>query len=272
MSVVTVTGGAGFIGRVVCTELRARGHQVSVFDRSHGFDVLTEPIHACDAVIHLAGVLGTSELFDCPETAVDVNVKGTLHVLESCRLHHARYVGITMPDSGWPSIYQATKLAATRLAEAWHHAYGTPVSHVRAFNVFGPGQHTGSPRKIIPTFAEQGWSGRPIEVWGDGSQTVDLIHVTDVARMLVDALRFGNGETFDAGTGHAVTVNRVAEYVQTATGGRSEVAHLPMRTGETDGTDICATGEGWDLLDWRPQINLEALLDTVRSYRSAVAA
>jgi hypothetical protein len=96
-------------------------------------------------------------------------------------------------------VYTATKVAATRLASAYHHTHGLPVSHVRAFNAFGPGQAhgPGHPQKIIPTFAVEAWAGRPIPIWGDGNQTVDLIHTSDLARMLVDAIDHGDDVTFD---------------------------------------------------------------------------
>jgi len=84
------------------------------------------------------------------------------------------------------------------MATAWHHAYDVGVSHVRAYNAYGPGQAygPGHPQKILPTFARAAWEGRPIPIWGDGEQTVDLVHSDDVARMLVDALRFNDDAMF----------------------------------------------------------------------------
>src|SRR4030042_2708570 len=113
---IVVTGGRGFIGSSVCAWGAEAGHQMIPFDSSDGYDV-REPsqLPVADAVIHLAGVLGTSELFDAPHTAVDVNVHGTLNVLEWCKLHDARYGGITMPPV-FPSVYTATKIWADRLA------------------------------------------------------------------------------------------------------------------------------------------------------------
>src|SRR6478752_5341040 len=98
-----------------------------------------------------------------------------------------------MPDSDWANVYQATKLCSMKLATAWHRNFGVPVSHVRAFNAYGPGQKygVGHPQKFLPTFASLAWRGEPIPIWGDGLQSVDPIHVDEVARMLVDATRFG---------------------------------------------------------------------------------
>lgn len=263
---VLVTGGAGFIGRSVCAQLEAQGHTPVVLDRASGGDILRPPFPAADHVIHLAGVLGTDELFDTPEVAVEANILGTLNMLRWCVDNDAGYTGITMPPV-FPSVYTATKLCSVHLARAWHHTYGVPISHVRAFNAFGPGQAhgPGHPRKIIPAFASEGWAREPMTIWGDGSQTVDLVHVSDVGRVLVDAIRFGDDVTIDAGTGVSLSVLDVAKLVACVTGSPA-INLCPMRRGEV-ATEIVAMGEGWDRLDWRPQFRYEQLAETVEWYR-----
>lgn len=268
---IAITGGQGFLGRAAVAAAENAGHDVWTFDRADGNDVLgdLDALAGANVVVHLAGVLGTAELFDPgqPEHAVDVNIKGTLRVLEWCRENGAGYVGITMPPV-FPSVYTATKVCAQMMATAWHKAYGVPVSHVRAFNAYGPGQAhgPGHPQKIIPTFARCAWAGEPIPVWGDGTQTVDLVHADDVGRMLIDATQHGDDAVFDAGTGEAVSVNEVASMTLGITGSTAGIEYLPMRTGE-EPTTIVAKGEGWDRLDWRPVMDWDRLLDTVRWYR-----
>jgi UDP-glucose 4-epimerase len=244
---------------------------VSTFDRVDGGDVrdaeaVAAAVKEHDAVIHLAGILGTHELFDSPQVAIDINVTGTLNVLNACLTHEAAYVGISMPPV-FPSIYTATKLAAVRLASAYHHSYGLQVSHVRAFNAYGPGQKFGAghPQKIVPTFAVKAWAGEPIPIWGDGTQTVDLIHTDDLAKILVRALRYGGDETFDGGTAHALTVNRVAEMVLDVTGSRSPIEYLPMRRGEVP-TEIVATRENWNKLGFTPTWSPAKFCETVYWY------
>lgn len=275
---VLVTGGSGFIGKAVCRELEHRGFEPAVFDKSTGQDVtdavaVKEAMYGCRAAIHLAGVLGTAELFETPHKAVDVNIHGTLNVLQAVHAVKGAYVGITMPESRWRNVYQATKHAAVRLASAWHQTYGLSVSHVRAFNAYGPGQKWGEghPRKIVPDFSVRGWTGNPIEVWGNGQQTVDLVHTDDLARMLVDAMAFGDDQVFDGGTGIALTVSDVAELVRKVTGNRSEIVHLPMRPGETPDTNIRAEGEGWDDLRWSPKHDEQKLIEAVNWYRGEYA-
>lgn len=276
-----MTGGSGFIGGAVVERLRADGHKVDSFDARLGLDV-RDP-DAClvafdgaDVVVHLAGVLGTDELFDEVQHAVDVNVKGTVNVLEACARVGTRFVGITMPPV-FPSIYTATKVAAQRLASAYHHSLGLEVCHVRAFNAYGPRQANGDghPRKIVPAFACEAWSGRPLTIWGDGTQTVDLVHVDAIADVFAAAVHVGDDSVIDAGTGHALSVLDVAELVITATGSKSGVRHLPMRRGEIP-THIRADGEGWRHLERLgvrpPRWETARLLETVISYRDHPSA
>lgn len=264
---VMVTGSSGFIGQHVTELLTSRDIEVVPFDVHDGRDVRKAehffPVEA-DAVIHLAGILGTEELFDRPQTAVDVNVKGTLNVLQWCVDSNAAFVGITMPEV-WNNVYQATKKCSRILASAWHENYGVPVSHVRAYNAFGPGQKVFGVQKIIPTFAHLAAQREPLPVWGDGEQTVDLVYVGDLARMLVDALAFGDDQVFDGGTGTSHTVNEVARMVIDVMGSDSEIEYHPMRKGEKP-VDLVAEGQGWELLDWKPEFRLPDMVRTCMSY------
>lgn len=244
---VLITGGAGFIGTATCHALKEAGHEPVVFDRAEGDNIrdgkaVWLAISGVDAVIHLAGMLGTAELFSKAYEAVDINIVGTLHVLDACAASATPYVGITMPRSGWANVYTATKHCADQLAEAWRRHRGVPVTHVRAFNAYGPGQKhgPGHPKKIVPVFAAEAWARRPIPIWGDGEQTVDLVHVDDLAAVLVDALAYGDGRTLEAGSGTALTVNHVADLVLRVTGSPAGVQHLPMRDGEDPHTNIVA--------------------------------
>jgi UDP-glucose 4-epimerase len=268
---IAITGGGGFIGAATLRYAHEKGHDAWSFDRGDGNDIMDslEGLKGAECVIHLAGLLGTHELFDHIQDAIDLNITGAYRIMDWCLRNDANYVGITMPDA-FPSIYTATKIASQRLATALHHSRGLRVSHVRAFNAYGPGQKNGPghPQKIVPTFASLAWKQVPIPVWGNGSQTVDLIHVDSVARILVAAIELTSNEVLDAGTGTALSVNQVADYVLKVTKSSGGIRYLGMRDGEKP-TVIVATGEGWDLLPahLRPTFNWSELADTVRWYR-----
>lgn len=273
---VLVSGGSGWIGTATCRALEQRGHEPVIFDRRNGHDVtnlqdVRDTVRTCDRVITLSGVLGTHELFAAPQEAVDVNVIGGLNVVRACSEYDVPLTAITLPRVN-PSLYAATKACAMDIAEAYRHGPGLRVSYVRAFNVFGPGQAQGGdhPQKIIPTFSTKGWAGEPLPIWGDGMLWTDLVHVDDVARMLVEAMAFSDGQVFDAGTGYVQTVLAVAERVIELTGGQSKIEHMEPRMGERSvSTDRdVARGEGWDLLrGWHPVFDPDRLAEAVESYR-----
>lgn len=277
---VLVTGGSGWIGQATCRALEARGHTPLVFDRANGLDVrdvaaVGEQVAQVEHVIHLAGVLGTHELFSSPERAVEANVLGALNVTLACVRSGIALTEITMPRVN-PSLYAATKACAMDIALAYQAAGDLQCSFVRAYNAYGPGQAYGGdhPQKIIPTFASKAWAGESLPVWGAGELWTDLVHVDDVARMLVLAMDFRDGQVFDAGSGFPQTVNAVAErvinIVSDECGLSSTVEHMEPRKGErTHSTDAdVASGEGWNLLDgWRPVFDPQRLSDAVMSYR-----
>jgi UDP-glucose 4-epimerase len=271
---VVITGGSGFIGNYIQEALQQRGpriDEVVVLDKRDGFDVTEDKIEEVtedfDVVIHLAGVLGTEELFYNSENAVDVNIKGTLRVLESCRDYTARYLSITMPNA-WLNLYQATKRAAYDLASVFHENYGLETLHVKAFNVFGKGQKVHGVQKIIPTFATAAWRREPIPIWGDGRQKVDLIHAADVARVFVDLLWATpwDNRIVEAGSEQSLTVNDVARVVLNRTHSDAGVQHLPMRRGE-QGSIAVSTGQNLHLIEGRPKLRMHELLETIDWYK-----
>lgn len=235
-----VTGGEGFIGQAVQRVLVEEGITPISFDTSLGWDVMTDKPPQAFGIIHLAGILGTSELFSDPFKAVDINIKGTLNMLEWCKGNKATFVGITMPQV-WKNVYQATKGCAMDLAIAYGKQFDFPVTHVCAYNAYGPGQKVHGVQKIIPTFAYRSWRGRPMPIWGDGSQKVDLVHVDDVAKTLVTALKNPFLKFREAGSGDAMTVLEIADMVGNITGNHDK-KFMPMRPGETDSQGVVAIG------------------------------
>lgn len=268
---IAVTGGGGFLGSHVAHYARGLGHSVVFFDRCDGNDILGDlsALDGSDAVIHMAGILGTSELFDNVEEAIQVNILGSYRIAKWCLDNDAQYTGILMPDV-FPSVYTATKVAAHRITNALHKAKGLRCSHVVAYNAYGTGQAYGKghPQKFLPTFSVAAWNNLPIPIWGDGSQLVDPVDARDVARMMVDATGYGDNDIFDGGTGTTMTVLDFAEFVLDVTGSTAGVQHFPMRLGETGGEkNVAATGIGWDRLGWQPEFSWDRMREAILSYK-----
>jgi UDP-glucose 4-epimerase len=252
MSTVLVTGAAGFIGRAVVSEINARGDSVAPFD--HPLSVLDAgqlraaiEESGAEAVINLAGVLGTAEMIGLERQAAEVNILGALTVFDVAAEFRIPVVQVATGHEGQPNPYAITKKCATDLALARAQWTGQQIAVVRAFHVYGPGQKmfpphgTSTVRKIVPSFVARALTGMPVEVNGDGSQQIDLVWVGDVAEVLVNALTGPYGRVVQAGTGKPVTVLQAAHDVIAATGSASRVVHLPMRPGEPEGTTVVAT-------------------------------
>lgn len=265
MSNVLVTGGRGFIGQYVCEELVERGHEPVVFDRRGGAceyelitgslkyelilgdirdDVsVTDAVAHVDAVIHLAGVLGTQETIQNPRPAAITNVLGGLNVLEACAQYDVPLVNIAVGNYFENNTYAITKHTVERMLQMYVKERRLNGCSVRALNAYGPRQVAAAPygpskvRKIGPSFICRALAGEPIEVYGDGEQIMDMVHVSDVARVLVAAIDGIPGKTYEAGTGRRTTVNEIAKAVIAEVGG-GEIVHLPLRPGETPGVEV----------------------------------
>jgi UDP-glucose 4-epimerase len=261
---VLVTGGNGFIGRYVVEELQRRDYEVWVFDTRWRRQVegshlvlgdirdatsITEAVAHANGVIHLAGVLGTQETIKNPRPAAETNILGGLNVLEACAQYDVPLVNIAVGNYWMNNTYSITKNTVERFVEMFVRFRQSRMSVVRALNAFGPRQVAAAPygpskvRKIMPSFVCRALEGAPIEIYGDGTQIMDMIYVGDVATVLINALEktAANGPmqlTVEAGTGRRTTVNDIAEAVvhevESKTGTRSEIVHLPMRPGEDE--------------------------------------
>lgn len=265
MKTVLVTGGAGFIGGYVVEDLLGRGYLVNVLDtrgRSVPGAVTTlgdirdpiavgEAVSHADGVVHLAGVLGTAEMVANPRPAIEVNVLGALNVFEAASKHDVPVVNIAIGNHWMDNAYSISKDTADRFARMYVEYRSGRVTTVRTYDAYGPRQVPPAPfgpsrvRKIIPSFACRALTRQPIEVYGDGQQVIDLIHASDVARVLVDALvqtdRTGPvREIIEAGSGEPITVLEVAQKVIACVGG-GKIVHLPMRQGEKPGATIVAS-------------------------------
>jgi UDP-glucose 4-epimerase len=246
---VLVTGAAGFIGRAVCEQLTARGDEPAGFDRPHDVtdtDQVADALAGCDAVINLAGALGTGELFGAEQMAVHTNIIGALVVYDAAARLGVPVVQIGTGHKGQPNPYAITKAAAEDLGLARAQYRAERIVIVRAYHAYGPGQkmcppHGRSPvRKIVPSMVCRALTGMDVEINGSGEQLVDLVHVDDIAAVLVDAVTAAPGTVLEAGTGKPTRVLDVAADILAVTGSTSRIRHIPTRPGEPADAEVVA--------------------------------
>jgi UDP-glucose 4-epimerase len=254
---VLVTGGSGFIGGHVVDRLLELGHTPVIFDRHirkppPGCELIlgdvrdpvavTEAVAHAEGVIHLAAVLGTQETISNPRPAAETNVLGALNVFEAVAQYGLPAAYAAVGNHWMNNGYSISKTCAERFALMYNEERQTRIAVVRALNAYGPRQSVAAPygyskvRKIMPAFICRALSGVPLEVYGDGKQIMDLIHVRDVARVFVRAMECGPhpmGHVYQAGSGRVTSVLDIANAVVDEVG-EGTVEHLPMRPGEPE--------------------------------------
>jgi UDP-glucose 4-epimerase len=254
-----VTGGSGFIGSFVVEELAKEGHDVVIYDVAKPeFDLpdnveyfdgdtrymstLMAAMKGADEVYDIAGVLGTNELMFSNSRAVDVNVSGAVKVLEAARLCGVKKIFHPTKPNDWLNTYSITKFAAEQFCLMFVKNFNMSIACLKWFNAYGPRQHLYPVRKAVPLFIVQALYNKPVEVFGDGNQTVDMIYVTDIAKIAIKATRNCGkiGKVIDVGSGLPITVNELAGMIIKMTKSRSKIKHLPMRAGEPERSNIAA--------------------------------
>ena len=260
---IFVSGSNGFIASHLIEVLREQGHKVTGLERHTGNtlegmerpkpdieylgdlrdkEIVYKAISKCDAVINLAGILGTQETVNNPYPSVEVNILGALNVLEACREYKLPMVQIAVGNHWMNNSYSITKTTAERFTLMYVEEHGVQANIVRALNAFGERQAWHPVRKMMPFFITQALQDKDIEVYGDGSQVMDFVYVKDVARVLLKALENAKngdvGNIYEAGSGLSVTVKDWAQKVIDYSGSKSQIKHLPMRPGETPGSVV----------------------------------
>ncbi len=284
---VLVTDSSGFIGSVLVKALLQRGHHVSAFDRvptMHALPVntLLGDIRSCDdvqaavqgqdMVYHLAGVLGSHELIGNVRHSLDVNVGGTLNVLESCRIHRAKMLLVSKPNV-WLNTYSITRETAEQFSKMYMVEYGVITTIVKWFDAYGPGQKVGPGhiQKVVPTFIVNALENRPLSVFGDGKQTADFIYVDDLveATIAVAETPAAVGRTVEIGTGIETSMLQLCKMILDMTESSSEIEFQPMRPGETANTELRADMATLkETTGFVPRIKLDhGLKQTIAYYR-----
>jgi UDP-glucose 4-epimerase len=302
-----VTGGAGFIGSHVVDLLLGRGWTVRVIDDLTGGNLDNLAHHAgndrlsltrqdirtlqpgcevfagADYVFHLAGIGDIVPSIERPIDYMDVNVQGTVRVLEAARAAGVAKLVYAASSSCYglaatptredhpisPQYpYALSKYQGEQAALHWAQVYGLPVNSIRIFNAYGPRvRTTGAYGAVFGVFLKQKLAGKPFTLVGDGSQSRDFVYATDVARaFLAAALTPLVGEVFNMGAGRPQTVRRLVELL----GG--PVVQIPKRPGEPDCT-FADIGKITRRLNWAPEVSFEqgvaAMLADIERWRDA---
>jgi len=289
-SQVLVTGGSGFIGTRLVAALLGSGAQVTVAGRHQPaapgvrsvVGDLRDPAVAAravspgtDVIVHLAGRTSVLRSVDDPVGTYQVNVAATAGLLELAR---TRGVGTfllastnaVVGDAGHAVIterspfcpltpYGATKAAAEMLLASYSACYGMAGCALRFSNVYGPGMKAMD--SFVPRLMRAARDGHGVEVYGDGTQTRDLVHVDDIVAGILLAWRAGHRGPLMLASGEPVTVNDIISAARAVTGAPIPVDYVPARAGEMPAAtlDIAAARA----LGYRPAHDLKSGLATV---------
>ncbi len=266
MATVLVTGADGFIGSHLTEALVRSGHDVRAFVMYNSFDkrgwldhvdeeitrhldivagdvrdanAVRNAVHGCDAVYHLAALIGIPYSYVAPDAYIDTNVKGTLNVVQAARDFDVEKVVHTstsevygtahfvpMPETHplqGQSPYSASKIAADQIAWSFQRSFGTPVAIARPFNTYGPRQST---RAVIPTVITQIAAGFERIKLGATSPTRDFTFVEDTVRgfMAVAASSRSVGEAINLGSGFEISVQDTAVMIADIMGADVDIA------------------------------------------------
>lgn len=312
---ILVTGAAGFIGSHVSQALLARGERVVGLDNLNSYydparklanlaeidapnfvfhqGDLREPglveslcqRENIDAVAHLAAMAGVRASVDEPHLYYEVNLTGTLNVLEAARRHRLRQVVLASTSSVYGSTtripfletdpcdrplapYAASKRAVEMLAYTYHHLFGLNITPLRFFTVYGPrGRPDMMPYKVLDNI----FLGREVPLYNQGQMRRDWTHVRDIVQGVVAALDRPLGyEIINLGRGEPMLVADFISAIEKATGRQANLIPAPLPD-----TDVAITfadiTKARNLLGYEPRLSVEeGVRDFWQWYRQAI--
>jgi UDP-glucose 4-epimerase len=283
-----VTGGAGFIGSHVVDALLARGDDVHVLDDLSkgarervpgGAKLHIGDIRAPDAVFdgvrpeavfHLAAQADVRLSVEHPDIDADVNVLGTVRVLEAARRHGAKVIfsstgGAIYGECTSPvtesaerrplAPYGTSKLCGEEYLATWNRLHGTQHVSLRLANVYGPRQEPHGEAGVVAIFMGLLHAGGTPRIYGDGRQTRDYVFVEDVVHAMLVALD-NEGGVFNIGTGVETSVLELYDAIQRASGVDREPAFAEARLGELQ-RSVLDSSLAERALGWRPSHSLD---------------
>lgn len=303
---IIVTGGSGFLGTHMVRALQIAGHQVKNIDIRSSRDTnvetviadildtkrMKEEIKNADAVFHFAGLIEAGESVKYPQKFVDVNISGTVSILEAMRENNVKIIlfsssaavygepqsiPILEDDRTIPiNPYGMTKLAMEGLISSYVQAYGLTGVALRYFNLYGPEEHHDPESHAIPRFIKQIHENQEVTVYGSGKHQRDYIHVRDIVDAHMKALEYamknqGKYHYFNLSTEQPTTVLEIARGVGQALNELGlerlvNIKHLPERPG--DPLLLYANAQkAHELLRWKAQVSLkEGITETVQYF------
>ena len=297
-----VTGGAGFVGSNLSHELIKQGAEVKIIDNMYSGknenveflkdngvkivngsitdkEILEKEMKGYDFVFHQAALVSVIESIEKPEMSREINLEGTINVLEAARKNEIERVvfasscaiygdTIKLPvsesDESKPmSPYAEDKLMGEKSCVKYSQKYDLPVVCLRYFNIYGPRQSSKSAyAAAIPKFIEKILSGNEIEIYGDGKQTRDFVFVEDIVQANLKAAleKNANGSCLNIGSGTETAINEVIKMIMEITEKEVEIKYSDERKGEIKNSYANIT-EAKKILDYEPQWSLKRGLD-----------
>src|SRR3984893_14342935 len=276
--------------------LKKHPHFHYTVESVHNAPVVAELVDQCDVIIHLAAAVGVKLIVESPVRTIETNVHGTEVVLAQANKKKKKVLlastsevyGLSTqvpfredgplvmgPSTKGRWSYACSKALDEFLALAYWREKGLPTVVVRLFNTVGPRQ-TERFGMVIPTFVKQALAGRPITVYGDGTQSRCFGYVGDIVGALVRLMDHpaAVGEVFNIGSDEEVRIAALAEMVKALTGSHSDIVLVPYREAYAEGfedmprriPDISKVGA---LLGFRPTASLQEILQRVIAYYRA---
>jgi dTDP-glucose 4,6-dehydratase len=307
VTTAVVTGGAGFLGSHLCDLLRAHDHHVVVLDNLdtgslrnidhlrgpdvefHNVDVV-DPIELegdVDVIFHLASPASPIDYLRLPLKTLKVDSWGTQNVLMLARRKRARFVlastsevygdPLQHPQSeeyagnvnpiGPRGVYDESKRYAEAVTMTYHRQQGLDTAIARIFNTYGPRMRTNDGR-AVPTFVRQALQGKPLTVFGDGSQTRSFCYMTDLVDGLLRLAESDAHEPLNLGNPAEITLGELAETVTRLTASTSGIVYsaLPLDDPKVRRPNIARARER---LAWQPSTTLEEGLAKMIAFERA---
>ena len=310
MALYLVTGGAGFIGAHLVEELLKRGEQVRVLDNFstgkrdtmelfsgrvellegdlRSYHIVREAVDGVDYVMHQGALPSVPRSVKDPITTNEVNVGGTLNILDAAREAGVKRVVYASSSSVYGaneqvpkredmlpepiSPYAVAKLTGEKYCQVFARTYGLETVCLRYFNVFGPRQDPGSAyAAFIPVFITGMMAGRPLQVNGDGSVSRDFTYIANVveANLLAAQAEGVSGEVFNVACGGSLSLNEVIGHLQEMLGVVGKITYGCMRVGDVP-KSLADIGKAREGLGYEPRVAVkEGLEQTVRWYKGA---